>query len=265
MLPGKTYDPWLHRWRHGEPSNGDDFWFSFDYGPAHIVFLSSEHETRRQWEWLEKDLEEADRPDKRGAVPWIIAVAHHPMYNAGHYSMGEDNTRHFSPLFSKYRVSLYLSGHCHNYERTKPITEGEVADAGGGGGGTTSTPSLLRPPGGGGGWRVMQLEQLPRRSGSGERVVQRFRGQVPLVRGELVRGARGGGGGRAREVGDHPHDRRDGRPQRGSVHGNGIHETSPPPPSFSFPSPSQPASASLSLSARPHRALLPRPTTQKHP
>lgn len=130
--PGKTYDAWLYRWRHKEPGNGGDYWFSFDYGPVHFVFLTTEHDSRRQIDWLRGDLEKADAPERRLAVPWIIVIAHHPMLNAGKYSMSRENRDAFAPLFKKHRVTMYFCGHCHNYERTKPINADGITDDGAG-------------------------------------------------------------------------------------------------------------------------------------
>lgn len=127
---GQTYDSWLHRWRHEEEGNGDQFWHSFDYGPAHFVFLSTQHETPRQFQFLEEDLRKANEPERREKVPWVIVVAHHPMYNVNTFS--QMNRDGFEPLLAKYRVSLYLCGHCRNYERTKPINQGTVTDWGDG-------------------------------------------------------------------------------------------------------------------------------------
>lgn len=104
MLAGNTYDPWLHRWRHGERTS-NEFWFSFDYGPVHFVILTSEHETRRQWDWLSGDLRRAN--GNRERVPWIIVVAHHPMYNAGRKGMGQENIRNIEPMFQEYKVRLW--------------------------------------------------------------------------------------------------------------------------------------------------------------
>lgn len=129
---GKTYDAWLYRWRHDEPNNGGDYWFSFDYGPVHFVFLTTEHDSRRQVDWLERDLGAADTPERRLRVPWIIVIAHHPMLNAGKYSMSGDNRDAFAPLFKRHRVTMYFCGHCHNYERTMPINADGITDTGAG-------------------------------------------------------------------------------------------------------------------------------------
>ena len=132
LIADKTYDPWLYRWRHEEKDNGDKFWFSLDYGPAHVVILSSEHETRRQWQWLERDLEKANEAERRAVVPWIIVVAHHPMYNGRRITMSEANRDKIGEMLTEHRVNLFLCGHCHNYERTKPMNQDGVTDWGDG-------------------------------------------------------------------------------------------------------------------------------------
>ena len=77
----------------GEQRN--DF-YSFNLGPVHFVSLNSEfyhwylysgefpthdlQNIRIQYEWLEKDLTEANRPENRAKRPWIIVGAHRAMY-----------------------------------------------------------------------------------------------------------------------------------------------------------------------------------------
>mmetsp|Transcript_18840 Transcript_18840/g.52555 ORF Transcript_18840/g.52555 Transcript_18840/m.52555 type:complete len:821 (+) Transcript_18840:403-2865(+) len=108
-----------------------DHWYSFDYGPVHLVFLSSEDTysenlISEQAFWLERVLQEANNPEKRKRVPWIILVLHRPMHNnpPARGSRGEISPsmkKKFEPLLRKYRVNVVVAGHCHNYERTFPI------------------------------------------------------------------------------------------------------------------------------------------------
>ena len=57
-------------------------YFSFDVGPAHIISFSSEAyfwqvwEVERQFEWLKADLAAVNR----SVTPWVITMAHRPMY-----------------------------------------------------------------------------------------------------------------------------------------------------------------------------------------
>ena len=52
---------------------------------------------------------------------WKIVAVHHPPYSAGYQGSSEDVRQIFSPIFEKYNVQLVLSGHDHDYQRSKPI------------------------------------------------------------------------------------------------------------------------------------------------
>ncbi|KAK8760786.1 hypothetical protein V5799_027945 [Amblyomma americanum] len=67
----------------------NNHFFSFDIGPAHIISLSTEFyffleygfmQIKHQYEWLEQDLKEATRSERRRERPWIITMGHRPMY-----------------------------------------------------------------------------------------------------------------------------------------------------------------------------------------
>ncbi|XP_075547054.1 acid phosphatase type 7 isoform X3 [Dermacentor variabilis] len=67
----------------------NNHFFSFDIGPAHIISLSTEFyffveygflQIKNQYEWLEQDLKEATRAERRRERPWIITMGHRPMY-----------------------------------------------------------------------------------------------------------------------------------------------------------------------------------------
>jgi hypothetical protein len=101
------------------PDHAERF-YSFDYGPAHVVVLDTElafqNVARRQDQltWLADDL-------ARTAQPWKIAVFHRSPFSAGG-EHGSDLTvrAEFAPIFEAYGVALVLSGHEHDYERTIP-------------------------------------------------------------------------------------------------------------------------------------------------
>jgi hypothetical protein len=101
------------------PDHAERF-YSFDYGPAHVVVLDTElafqDMARRQDQlaWLADDL-------ARTAQPWKIAVFHRSPFSAGG-EHGSDLTvrAEFAPIFEAYGVALVLSGHEHDYERTIP-------------------------------------------------------------------------------------------------------------------------------------------------
>ncbi|KAI7804956.1 putative iron/zinc purple acid phosphatase-like protein-like, partial [Triplophysa rosa] len=78
-----------YRYRFSMPGHTENLWYSWNIGPAHIISFSTEvyfyleyglDLLFRQYEWLKKDLEEANRPEQRAERPWIITMAHRPMY-----------------------------------------------------------------------------------------------------------------------------------------------------------------------------------------
>jgi len=88
-------------------------WFSFDYGPVHVVVLDYGKQDEQVLAWLEKDL-------AASKAPWKIAAYHVPTFNfGGHRSDGARTT--FLPLFEKCGVDFVLVGHAHIYERFVPL------------------------------------------------------------------------------------------------------------------------------------------------
>jgi hypothetical protein len=56
------------------------------------------------------------------AIDWIIVNFHKPIYTAASNHSGYTAFRDvYHPLFDQYKVDLCLSGHVHNYQRTKPL------------------------------------------------------------------------------------------------------------------------------------------------
>lgn len=106
----------------GYPDHAERF-YSFDYGPAHVVVLDTElafqDALRRQDQiaWLIDDL-------MRTTQPWKIAVFHRPPFSAGGEHGSDLTVRSvFAPIFESHGVSLVLTGHEHDYERTIPWRE----------------------------------------------------------------------------------------------------------------------------------------------
>ncbi len=60
---GECAVPMVHRFH--SPTNGNGlFWYSFDVGPVHILFFSTEHDylpKSTQYEWIENDLRSVNR------------------------------------------------------------------------------------------------------------------------------------------------------------------------------------------------------------
>lgn len=124
------------------------FWFSFDYGMAHVVMIDTETDFQnapdqpggsanlyggpfgtpnQQINFLENDLLSVDR----SITPWIIVAGHRPWYSTG----GSDNIctpcqKAFEPLLYKYGVDLAVFGHVHNSQRFFPVYNGTSDPAG---------------------------------------------------------------------------------------------------------------------------------------
>ncbi|CAF3389336.1 unnamed protein product [Rotaria sp. Silwood1] len=111
--------------RFHSPSNGNSlFWYSFDVGPVHILYYSTEHDFRHtspQYAWIEQDL----RSVNRSRTPWIIVGSHRPMY-ASETDEPYDFIKimlqfYLESLFYQYHVDVNLFAHKHSYERTCPM------------------------------------------------------------------------------------------------------------------------------------------------
>jgi len=99
-------------------------YYSFDYGPVHIVVLNSEINSNKQRRWAETHLERVDRR----ATPWLVVAFHRPWYNSNHvhHLEGEAMKNQLESLLHQYHVDLVLAGHVHAYERTHPVYRGEL-------------------------------------------------------------------------------------------------------------------------------------------
>ena len=67
-----------------------------------------------QLDWLEKNLASS-------TAIWKIVFAHHTLYSSGIHGSNPELIATLSPLFARHGVQIYINGHDHNYERTKPI------------------------------------------------------------------------------------------------------------------------------------------------
>ena len=130
--------------------SSENMLYSWNIGPAHIISFSSEvyfqPDTRivtkdfppiqSQFNWLVDDLTKANLPENRKKHPWIITMAHRPLYcsNLGYDAcawkinpMREGLLYNgkirfgLEALFYNYQVDLELWGHEHTYERSYPV------------------------------------------------------------------------------------------------------------------------------------------------
>lgn len=120
-----------------ESGGNGNFWYSWDYGMVHFITIDSETDLlvglqspdevggygagansgpfgapNQQIQWLEYDLASVDRKK----TPWIVVGFHRPWYIAASNDSSSvclDCQKAFEPLFVKYGVDLYMSGHVH--------------------------------------------------------------------------------------------------------------------------------------------------------
>lgn len=131
------------------PGETDSMWYSFNMGPIHFVSFSTEvyyflqygyKLLTKQYEWLENDLKEANKPENRAVRPWIITHGHRPMYCSDdkEYDCNEKLETYIrqglpivkmfglEDLFFKYGVDVEIFAHEHFYTRLWPIYDFKV-------------------------------------------------------------------------------------------------------------------------------------------
>jgi predicted phosphodiesterase len=102
-------------------------YYSFDYGRAHFLVLSTELVSdTAQLNFARKDLQ---RTAADPSIDWVFAYMHKPMYTSptGHAAVAAMRDT-YHPLFDRYDVDIVLNGHNHNYERSYPITYDDVGN-----------------------------------------------------------------------------------------------------------------------------------------
>jgi predicted phosphodiesterase len=114
------------------PPNGSsdpvlrEVYYSFDYGNAHFVMLDNFitfSPGSPQYTWLQNDLASTNQF-------WKFVVFHVPVYATDNNQDPHDNAsevQYLAPLFQQYHVNVVFNGHWHNYERMKPLLNGQVS------------------------------------------------------------------------------------------------------------------------------------------
>jgi hypothetical protein len=89
---------------------------------THYYYKTNNTERQQQMlKWVEEDLIEANLVQNKQKRPWIIAIAHKPLYcsTPAHPDVQRlhDFYQPFEDLLFKYNVDLMFNGHIHYYER----------------------------------------------------------------------------------------------------------------------------------------------------
>jgi len=141
----RNFSAYNTRWHMPSPESGGvlNMWFSYDYGPVHFVAVNSETDFPGAAEehygdsgrviglkaggfapdgaylrWLEADLAKANA--NRDKVPWIVAYGHRPWFHKDVQEFSPEIAKTHKPLFEKYGVDLYMTGHIHSYASYVP-------------------------------------------------------------------------------------------------------------------------------------------------
>jgi predicted MPP superfamily phosphohydrolase len=104
-------------------------YYTFRRKDVQFFALDTNHNAdwKAQIPWLEQEL-------SRSNAPWKIVFGHHQIYSSGQYGLNQEFIQTLTPLFQKYHVQLYINGHDHHYERSKPIKGTTYLICGGGAG-----------------------------------------------------------------------------------------------------------------------------------
>ncbi|MGB5757361.1 MAG: metallophosphoesterase [Acidimicrobiales bacterium] len=90
-------------------------WYVTRTDLATIIALdSTQPDNAEQRAWLRSTLADTE-------TPWTIVMLHHPAFSAGLHGNEPGVQANFVPLFEEYGVDLVLSGHDHDYQRSKVI------------------------------------------------------------------------------------------------------------------------------------------------
>jgi hypothetical protein len=133
---GATY--WKRYWP--EPFQSGGLYWSFDYGPMHVVMLdqyTSYTPGSAQYNWLKADLAASTKT-------WKFVAFHEPGWSAGGgHSNNTSVQQNLQPLFTQYGVSIVFAGHNHYYARAS--VSGVTHLTMGGGGAPSYTPQSGQP------------------------------------------------------------------------------------------------------------------------
>jgi hypothetical protein len=108
---------------------GGSFWYSYDVGDVHLVFLDSNaYERSEQVAWLEQDLAAA----RKRKVRSIVVATHDGPYSRGSHRGNTIAQRDYVPILARYKIDLILSGHDHDYQRGQMSGIDYIVSGGGG-------------------------------------------------------------------------------------------------------------------------------------
>eukprot|EP01051_Picozoa_sp_SAG22_P003740 SAG22_NODE_186_length_15907_cov_45.496774_7_plen_1025_part_00 len=120
-----------HQPRRHLAGSGTPRWFSLQIGLVHLVAVDcmvnwappasvhnqTDPDARAMLEWLEADLRAIDR----ALTPWVVVVAHYPVFCSGCLTgTPAGMPAALEPLFIRHGVDIFSAGHWHYYESLWP-------------------------------------------------------------------------------------------------------------------------------------------------
>ncbi len=102
-------------------------WYAKEFEDLLFIGLDSNIPSDpEQLRWLDETLSNSN-------AGWKIVAMHHPPYSAGWHGSHEPSLESLTPLFEQHGVDLVLSGHDHDYQRSKLVNGVTYVVSGGGG------------------------------------------------------------------------------------------------------------------------------------
>jgi len=155
-----TRDFLHYKKRFPMPGQSESMYYSWNLGPVHFIAFNtefygaqsySEKKLVDQFNWIQQDLTEANKPQTRKKRPWIITYGHRPMYctsfgskadcqvTATNLRDGVKNKKQgrmhgLETLFMENGVDISFWGHTHAYVRFWPLYQSTVKN------GSTNAP-----------------------------------------------------------------------------------------------------------------------------
>lgn len=107
------------------PLPGNQQWYSFDFGPAHVTVLNDTPKDTSTIAGVQAQFLDADLG--RTQQKWLLVSHHRPEYTSstGH-PPAADLQQAWEPILDQRHVDLVLDGHAHAYERSHPLVAGQV-------------------------------------------------------------------------------------------------------------------------------------------
>ena len=107
-------------WLSGADTNGPalaDFFFidteAWEAGRSYVEQYPDKKLGEKQMTWLEEEL-------KKSRAQWKIVAAHHPLYSNGEHGHDKqviDLRARLAPVFKKWKVDAFITGHDHDLQR----------------------------------------------------------------------------------------------------------------------------------------------------